>query len=40
MTELDMKDAIIVTHEEEGEAPVNGGTVRILPAWRFLLGLT
>jgi len=40
MTELDMKDAIIVTHEEEGETPVNGGTVRILPTWRFLLGMT
>ena len=40
MTELDMKDAIIVTHEEEGETTVNGGTVRILPAWRFLLGMT
>jgi len=40
MTELDMKDAIIVTHEEEGETPLNGGTVRILPAWRFLLGMT
>lgn len=40
MTELDMKDAIIVTHEEEGETPVNGGTVRIIPAWRFLLEMT
>ena len=40
MTELDMKDAIIVTHEEEGETPLNGGTVRIIPAWRFLLGMT
>ncbi len=27
------KDAIIVTHEEGGETPLNGGTVRIIPAW-------
>lgn len=38
MAELNLKEALVVTHEEEGEIPVNGGTVRLVPVWRFLLG--
>lgn len=38
MTELNLQEALIVTHEEEEEIPVNGKTVRLIPAWRFLLG--
>jgi uncharacterized protein len=38
MAELNLKEALIVTHDEEGEIPVNNGTVRLVPAWRFLLG--
>jgi uncharacterized protein len=38
MTELKLKEALVVTHEQEGEIAVNGGTVRLVPAWRFLLG--
>jgi uncharacterized protein len=37
MAELNLKEALVVTHEEEGEIPVNGGTVRLVPVWRFLL---
>lgn len=38
MAELNLKEALIVTHDEEGEIPLNGGTVRLVPARRFLLG--
>ena len=38
MTELNLKETLVVTHDGEGEIPVNGGTVRLIPASRFLLG--
>ena len=37
MAELNLKEALVVTHDEEGEIPVNGGIIRVIPAWRFLL---
>ncbi len=37
MTELNLKEALIVTHDAEEEIPVNGGTIRLVPAWRFLI---
>ncbi len=33
MTELNLKEALVVTHDGEGEIRVNGGTVRLVPAW-------
>jgi len=38
MTERSLKDAPVVTDNGEGEITVNGGTVRLVPTWRFLLG--
>jgi len=39
MTETGLRSATIVTREEEGEIPTRQGTIRIVPAWRFLLEL-
>ena len=34
---MDFPSALqVVTHEEEGEIPANGGSIRLVPAWRFL----
>jgi predicted AAA+ superfamily ATPase len=38
MRELDLETGLIVTRGEEETVTVNTGSVRILPAWRFLLG--
>jgi len=38
MTELNLKEALVVTHDGEGEIPVNGGTVRLAGVRRLLLG--
>lgn len=37
MAELGLKEAIIVTRNEEDTVKTDIGTVRIVPAWRFLL---
>ena len=37
MAELGLKEAIIVTRNEEDTVKMDIGTVRIVPAWRFLL---
>jgi len=39
MGELDIHDSVIVTLEDEDELNTESGTVRIIPAWRFLLEL-
>ena len=37
MRELGCKTATLVTRDEDGEETVDGGTITITPAWRFLL---
>jgi len=37
MRELGCKTATLVTRDEDGEETVDGGTIAITPAWRFLL---
>lgn len=37
MTELELTSSTIVTKNESGEIPVNGGSIFLKPAWRFLL---
>jgi hypothetical protein len=39
MTELGLAAATIVTKNEEEQIAVDGGTIDIVPAWRYLLGL-
>jgi len=39
MTELSLKTGIIVTQNEERNIEIAAGTIKILPAWRFLLSL-
>jgi len=39
MRELECQNGIIVTAEEEERLDSVGGTIRIIPAWRFLLEL-
>ncbi|MCZ7663821.1 MAG: ATP-binding protein [Thermoleophilia bacterium] len=39
MEELGRPGATIVTLHEEGREPMSAGEIRILPAWRWLLGL-
>lgn len=39
MAELGLKDAIIVTRNESDTVRTGTGTVRIVPAWRFLLDM-
>ena len=35
---LDCGDLAIVTHDEEGEIAEGGRTIRVVPAWKLLLG--
>ena len=39
MVELGLKNGLIVTRNEEEEIKVNGGTIEVVPVWRFLLNL-
>jgi predicted AAA+ superfamily ATPase len=39
MTELSLTAATIVTKNEEEKIVVDGGTIDVIPAWRYLLGL-
>jgi hypothetical protein len=39
MTELGLAAATIVTKNEEEQIAVDGGTIDVVPAWRYLLGL-
>ncbi len=37
MAELGLKEAVIVTRNEDEAVETDAGTIRVLPAWRFLL---
>jgi uncharacterized protein len=37
MTELGLKTGTIVTRNEDGRIEVAGGTIRVIPAWQYLL---
>ncbi len=37
MTELGVSDGTIVTRDEEEQASGEPGTIRVIPAWRYLL---
>ena len=39
MTELSLSSGTIVTRNEEEQIAVDGGTIDVVPAWRYLLGL-
>jgi hypothetical protein len=39
MAELDMKTGTIVTRNEDERIEAGGGTIEVVPAWRFLLEL-
>jgi hypothetical protein len=39
MIEKNLKSGTLVTRNEDGKIEVEGGTIEILPAWRFLLSL-
>jgi hypothetical protein len=39
MTELGLQEGSIVTRAEEGEIETDAGTIRVVPAWRYLLEL-
>jgi len=39
MAELDLKNGTIVTRNEEERMEVEAGTIEVIPAWRFLVGL-
>jgi len=39
MAELDMKTGTIVTRNEDERIEADGGTIEVIPAWRFLLEL-
>ena len=39
MAELDLKTGTIVTRNEDERMNVEAGTIEVVPAWRFLLGL-
>jgi len=39
MTEMSLTAATIVTRNEEEKIVVDGGTIDVVPAWRYLLGL-
>ncbi len=39
MAELNLKSAVIVTREKEEEIQTGRGTIKVIPAWRFLLTL-
>lgn len=37
MAELDLEEGLLVTQNEEERISVESGSIRVLPAWRFLL---
>lgn len=39
MAELQLKEGTIITRGEEEQIQVQSGTIRVLPAWRFLLNI-
>jgi len=39
MAELNLKTGTIVTRNEDGRMDVEAGTIEVIPAWRFLVGL-
>ncbi len=39
MAELSLPTATMVTRNEEEQIAVDGGTIEVVPAWRYLLGL-
>ena len=39
MTELSLSTATIVTKNEGEQIAVDGGTIEVVPAWRYLLSL-
>jgi hypothetical protein len=39
MAELGLSTGTIVTRNEDERLDVDAGTIEVLPAWRFLLGL-
>jgi predicted AAA+ superfamily ATPase len=39
MAELDLKTGTIVTRSDDEQIEVGGGTIEVVPAWRFLLEL-
>jgi hypothetical protein len=39
MAELNLKTGTIVTRNEDERMDVEAGTIEVVPAWRFLLGL-
>ena len=39
MVELNLTESTIVTHYEEERIRVESGTIKVMPAWRFLLSL-
>jgi predicted AAA+ superfamily ATPase len=39
MAELGLKTGTIVTRNEDERMNVEAGTIEVVPAWRFLLGL-
>ncbi len=39
MAELDLKTGTIVTRNEDERIEAGGGTIEVVPAWRFLLEL-
>lgn len=39
MAELSLNEGVIVTRSEEESLGTPSGTIQVVPAWRFLLGL-
>jgi len=39
MNEIKIKTSTIVTRNEDESIEIDAGTVQVVPAWRFLLGL-
>jgi predicted AAA+ superfamily ATPase len=39
MAELDLKTGTIVTRNEDEQIEAGGGTIEVVPTWRFLLEL-
>ena len=37
MTELHLSESLLITHDTEKDCAVNGGTVHVLPMWKWLL---
>jgi predicted AAA+ superfamily ATPase len=37
MKELEIKNALIITYDEEQEIEVQEGIIKVIPAWQWLL---